>query len=314
MAFIGEGAQNAFTLVEKELSNTKYTYEFVYEDDQFDLKTASLVTEKLVNINNVDAIISIFSGTGRVVSGISKENDVLHIAIASDPEISKGELNFVHWTPVEKESKVYVDQLLEDNIQNITFFVSNSAGTKLYYDYVREHIESTNITIINEFFINPKEKNFRTILEKGKNDNSKMFAFFVMSPEIEVLTKQLKELGITKPISSIGGIFETSQEIELFEGQWYINTAEPNQVYLNKYKEEFGVVAPIGSAHVYDALSLIIESYENTKNDNYLASGYLKGINDYLGALGRLDVLESGIIDSDAIVKVIRDNVAVVLN
>lgn len=315
LAFIGNGAQNAFTLVESERENTKYKYKFIFEDDQFDLKTASTVTTKLINIDDVDSIISLFSGTGLVVSKLADESQVLHIAIASEPDIAEGELNFVHWTPVETEAKVYVDKLIEDNINKISFFISNNSGTKLYFDYVKEYItENTNIEITNEFFINPNERDFRTVLNRVKNDDSEMVAFFAMSPKLEFLAKQYKELGIEKPISSIGGIFETSQQMDLFEGNWYINSAEPNQNYINKYKEVFNESPPPGSAHVYDALNLIIDSYENSGRDNLLASDYLKQIDNYYGVLGYLNVLSTGIIDSDAIVKVIRDGTAMVLN
>ncbi len=315
LAFIGEGAQNAFSLIESERENTKYKYKFIFEDDQFDLKTASTVTTKLINIDNIDAVVSLFSGTGLVVSNLSNQNKVLHIAIASDPEIAKGEYNFVHWTPVEKEAEMYVEKLKKDNINKISFLISNNTGARLYFDYVKEYItKETNIEITNEFFINPSEKDFKTILNRVTNDNSEMIAFFVMSPELEILTKQYKELGIIKPISSIGGIFETSQQIDLFEGSWYINSAEPNQTYVNKYKDKFNQLPPPGSAHVYDALNLIIDSYEESGKDNYLASQYLKQVRNYYGVLGNLNVLSSGIIDSEAIVKIIKNGEGIVFN
>ncbi|MEK7673652.1 MAG: ABC transporter substrate-binding protein, partial [Patescibacteria group bacterium] len=97
LAFIGESDKNAILLAKDELKDTKFNYEVIVEDVQIDPKLTANATNKLINIDKVDGIISVSSGIGNVVSPITEQNKTIHFGLASDSNIAKGIYNFIHW-------------------------------------------------------------------------------------------------------------------------------------------------------------------------------------------------------------------------
>lgn len=130
------------------------------------------------------------------------------------------------------------------------------------------------------------------------------------SPELEMLGKQIKEAGIEVPITSIEG-FELSEQVDLFEGEWYINSADPTEDFANRFIEKSGKTPTLGAANAYDIFNLIVVAAEGVESEAKPIPeqivGELMKINNYSGALGNLNVNDDGIILSKAAVRMIKD-------
>jgi len=313
-ANLGESAHKAILLAKEQLAETKFNYEVIFEDDALDTKLTSNAVNKLVNLDQVDALISFTSGTGNVVAPITQENHVIHVGVASDPNIAKGEYNFLHWTTPGAESILWVDEAMNRGIKTFAFLGMNQQGLIAVLEQVKEDIKGKDIQMVNEQIFNMGEKDFKVIIEKAKRANPDAILIACFSPDLEIFAKQYKELGVEIPLTSIEA-FEYTEQPELFEGYWYVQSAQASNEFLNTFEAKYENNPQLGSPFIYDAFNLIVEAYEQTGEiDNAKVIEKLSQIEDFPSSVGTISVGEEGIVWSDASVREIRDGQPVTIN
>ena len=85
-----------------------------------------------------------------------------------------------------------------------------------------------------------------------------------VSPQVEIIAKQIKEMSIKTPLTSIQS-FELTKERDLFEGQWYVSAVEPQNNYTKKFQDKYGKSPSLGSMNGYDLFNLIVMASEAIK-------------------------------------------------
>jgi len=312
-ALIGEGMRDAVLLAQENYKNTKYNYKIILEDDQLDPAQTATAANKLIGADQVNAIISVSSSPGNVVSPIAQQNKVLHISLASDANIAKGSYNFIDWTQPQEENRVFIQELQKREIKSVAVIRQNHPGAAAIVNNMKEQATEKGITIYEEMF-NAGDKDFKTIIMKEKEKNPDIYFIIAYSPELEIIAKQIQELGITKPMTSIEAFDVTSQP-ELFEGMWYITAAEPNSEFRNAFKAKYKIDQTYGSANAYDAYNLIVAAFEASSKPNATeAADSLRNIRNFPGALGILNVDSKNIIQSKAVVKEIVNKTFVTIS
>ena len=132
------------------------------------------------------------------------------------------------------------------------------------------------------------------------------------TPELEILTKQIREAGIKTPVTTMEA-FEFSDQLSLFEGMWYVNGADPTQWFIDLYTNKYGQGPKFGAANAYDVLNLIVKATElagdgKTKPTRTEIRNALANIPEFDGALGtHLTIDANGVVDSKAVVRIIKD-------
>lgn len=310
-AFVGEGIRDAVLLAQKDIKNTKYQYEFVIEDDALDAKKTALAINKLISVDKVDAVVSFGSGTGNVVSPVTEQKKIIHFGIASDANIAKGNFNFIHFTPPSEEAKLMVDQLSKRGIKKIATFTLNQQGFLAITDSIKKNLTGTNIQLVSEQIFNTGDTDFRTIISKAKNNNPEILIIEGFSPEIDILAKQLKEAKISTPITTVNA-FELSKQKDLFEGYWYVYTADPTVEFAKHFQDAYdNREITMGVSNTYDAISLIVAAAEKsdskTKPSTSFIVNELMKVRDFKGALGNLTIDKDGIVISSPVVRMIKD-------
>ena len=310
LAFMGEGLKDAILLAKENMDSTRYAYELIFEDDQLDPKMTASAVNKLISVDKADAIVSFSSVTGNVVVPIAEQNKVVHFGIASDPNVAKGKYNFIHWTPPSEENKVFIAELQRRGIKKLGVFESNAQGAAAIMADLGERLKGTGIEIVTDQVFNFGEKNFRSIIAKAKNSGAEIYLLMAFSPELEVLAKQIKEAGINTPLTSIES-FELSEQVALFEGEWYVNAADPTGDFTNKFKAKTDKNPTLGAANGYDIFNLVVATTEKiigpTKPTPDQIANELTKIKNFSGALGNLSVNEDGLVVSKAAVRMIKD-------
>lgn len=310
--FLGESARDAALLAQDQLDETKYNYELIFEDDKLEPKESANAANKLINVDGVEAIISFSSGTGNVVTPIAQNNEVVHIGIASDSNIAKGEYNFIHWTPPEEENRVFIEELERRDLKRLAILRLNQQGVQAMAEDLTERVKGTDIEIVADEMFNAGETDFKTMILKAQQTNPDIYILLAFSPEIEMLGKQVKEQGITKPLTAVEA-FEFTEDPSLFEGMWYVQAADPTEEFYDAFLRKYGAEPVVGSPNVYDSVNLLVEAYEEAgkssgeKPDNLEVVDVLSGVDGFYGALGRLSVGNNGIIHSKAVVRQIQE-------
>jgi branched-chain amino acid transport system substrate-binding protein len=308
VAFLGEPAKKAAELALKDAGKTKYNYELVFEDDQFSPKIAASTASKLINVDKVLAIIEFGSGTGNAINSIAEKGQTVEFALASDPTVAKGVYNYVHWTPPFKEGQLLAQELIQRGYKKVSIIDTNHPGPLAVTDAVKEFVKGSGVEIVSYDLTNIGEKDFKTIITKIKKANPDIVILEMFSPEIEIAARQMKELGVNIPVTSVE-TFEWSSNPELFEGSWFVSDSiVPN--FTAKFKSAYGTDPQAGSSYVYDLVSLLIKLQE--KSDTVIAPKDLPAAITQMGdwnspVFGQVKIDSEGFFITEPSVKMIKD-------
>lgn len=311
IAFIGDGMKEALALAVDQLGDTKYNYEILYEDDANDQKLAASAANKLTSIDKVNALMSLDSPSGNVVSPIATQKDVIHFGIAVDPNVAKGRNNFLHWTPAKQQAKLLMEELKRKNVKTLGLFGTVSqAGWKVYGEEVVKAAEKAGIKVVTKQDFHDGTRDFRALIAKAKPSGPDMYVIEAPTPELEILVKQMREAGIDKALTGIE-TFEVSKELDLFEGYFYVSAVEPTSEYTQSFKAKFHKNPAICSGNAYDIFNMIVTTVEkigkSKKPTSEQIASELHRLTNYKGALGSLSIDESGMVLSAAQLKVVKN-------
>lgn len=312
LAFIGEADRNAAQLALEEVkarTDLKNRYELVIEDDGFDAAKAASAVKKLITVDKVNALVSISSTAGNAAAPIAESYKIPHIGMASDATVAKGDYNFINWTRPQEEVSVMIAELQKRGIKNVAVIGLNQQGFLAIEKDFKEKAAPLGITITEEIF-NSGTTDFRTIITKLQKTNPQIYLLGAFDPEIGIIAKQMQELGVKTPLTSIE-TFGLSADPKPFEGQWYVDAAVATKEFATKYQAKYGKAPGPAAANTYDAIHLFVTAFEEaTKTGTPSAlevARALSAIKNYSGALGPLTIGPEGEFISQAAVKTIKN-------
>ncbi len=307
LAMVGEGIRSAITLAEEDLKarKLKNKYEFVVEDDGYEARKTALIYPKLKAVDKVDAILSIFSQTGKIVAPHAQEDKILHISLSSDAEIAQGEYNFLDWTTPAYTSSRMVEFYKKRGFKNIVTIISNNAGTLSVEEQFMNWVKKEGDMRVTRFLVSPSEIDFRTILAKASKEKPDVYLALIYGSTAASFFKQFKEIGETALITSIE-TFATLTNLTIADGAYYSDGAVANDEFLKRYKQKFGDISSYGIGNIYDMIMLTVKAFEQAETKD-LAYAELANIKEYDGVVGKLSQDENGIFNSRAVLMKIED-------
>jgi branched-chain amino acid transport system substrate-binding protein len=306
-AMLGEAARNAALMAIEDAGVTKHQYELVIEDDAFEPTKTATVANKFISIDQVLAMITFGSGTSNAASPITDEAKVAHFSLASDPTSAEGEFNFIHWTPAFVEGELLASEMVARGYKTVSIIDANHPGMIAVTDAIKASLAGTGVEVLSYDVTNVGEKDFRTVAQEIKTANPDVIVVQLFSPEVELATKQLRELGVTGVITGAES-FEWSGEPELFEGVWFVSDATVDS-FADRYKARFGTDAKPGSAYVYDLVRLIVSEHERSTKalDQQVFAEQIAEMDVYESAtFGSVPITEDGLFVTKASVKKIE--------
>lgn len=322
IAVLGQDNKNALLLAQAQLpKNTKYNYELIFEDDQFKPAMGASTANKLISIDKVSALISFGSPVGSVVSPIAEKSKITHINdFASAATVADGDYNFVDYTPAYEDSKVLMAEMKKRGIGKVVFFAQqDNPGAGALIAAFEKDIKNTNIQVLAVQKFNTGTRDFRTQVTLVKDLIPDIYVIEATSPELEILTKQLRDNSIKTPITTMEA-FEFSSQLSLFEGMWYVNGADPTPAFVDLYQKTYNSIPKFGAANGYDSFNLLVQATETAGDGKTVPSSTqirnaLAGIKGFNGALGNnLSIDPNGLVISKAVVRMIKDGKPVTIS
>ena len=322
IAHHGEDMRDAILLAKENLpKDTKFEYELVIEDDAFEPKKTALVTNKFVSIDKVDAILSFGAGTGAVISPIAEQNKIIHFGQSLTSRVAEGDFNFISFIKPEEEARVMIEQFLKRGIKKIALFSLNMEGPLAVSNSIKKEAIANDIEVVFEDIANFGEKDFRTSILKAKATNPDIYIPIFFSPELEILTKQIREAGIVTPLTTVE-LFGGATEPELFEGLWFVDATNPKSSFTEGFKERYGKDTLTYGSFSYDAFNIIVQGYETAAVAADAVDGkptqeaVIEAIHkvDMEGLRGKITMDEAGWVFYPATVKVMKNGKPVLLD
>ncbi|MEW6585517.1 MAG: ABC transporter substrate-binding protein [Nitrospirota bacterium] len=319
LGFMGESMKEALLMAKEEVEKQgglKFNYEVIFEDDQLDPKLTANTVNKLINIDKVDAVISLDSGGGNITSELASAANIIHFGIAVSPTVADGKTNFLHWTTPREHSRVMIDALNKRGLKKVGILRSNYEDFEVQGNDFRDAVKGTGIEVVSEQVFELGEKDFRSFIakmkENEKNNKPDIYLVLEMSPGLEIMTKAMMDAKIKTDMTSMMS-FETTEEVNLFEGKWYVSPADATQEfttnYNNKYKKNWVICAP----NAYDVYKMIVFAVEHAakspseKPTTQQIAAELFKIKDFNASLGTLWMDDKGMVQSKAQVKIVKD-------
>ena len=305
-AHFGEAMKSAIKIFEDDdkAKDSAYQYKFFIEDGAFNTARSAVVAKKLIDIDHVDVLITLSSDVGSVVSPIAQEHHVIHLSMATELNVAKGEYNFTISTPPNKNTGKMIDELEKLHLNRVAFVIQNTAMMQSVAEYIRQAKQDNKINIISDNAINSGERDFRILIYKRLEDKPDAIIVQLQPPELQIFVKQLREVNKDVLITTVES-FGYPEDKTLFEGTWYSGAVVPTKAYLNRFKAIKGTDATDYSELFYAAIEIIREAY--TSDDKLAVISHIINLQMNSFSIGHISFNQDGVLQADAYLYTIKN-------
>jgi len=320
LAKYGQSGQEGMIIALNEF-NLKFPnkIELVLEDDKGNVKDGINAVKKLIANDNVEIIMgSMSSGVTLGIAPIVEKNKVVLVSPTSTASAvtNAGDYIFRVCVSDEFEGKTMANYVVDFmKYQRIgVIFINNDYGVGLKNNFIKVMI-SKNKSIDFEQGYDPKTTNFKTIIQKLKQENIDLLYIVAQKEQLNFF-KNSKELNY-KP-NFIGSTMIEDNELlsemrDFLKGTKYtfrsydINSKKSISLnFIKKYKLKFNKIPDFYTASVYDATRIILNAINNTKNEGSDLKTYLYKIKDYEAVTGVISFDKNGDVSQGFSIKTIR--------
>ena len=322
----GQAAKSALEMIVEDMSKKglKYDYQLIFEDNQMNaMKTANNIN-KLISIDKVDAIFSMWNMMSNVAASMSAEHDIFSFACSYGRTANTGKYGFNMQNTYEDEAELLVNELKKRNIKSVAMFVDN--GTIMeQYKVIEDYIKNqSDIEIVFKEYFNPAEKDYKAAIIKAADRNPDLYMISGYPPSPYLFIKQLKEItGRNDNVTAVDAIAEIDMEHRsIANGLWYIDS---NQNGLDAFQQNLlkrkNMQSQSCVGNVASDLEIFINAVENAKvadgaekpSKENIRQWIFDNVKNYETASGKATVLEDGFIVVKPSVRMIKDGKSVAI-
>ena len=283
----------------------KYDYKLIFEDSQLSPQKTAITTNKLINMDKVKAIFSMWNPVSYVVVPITEKNDMLSFACSLGDGALKGPLSFNMVSSLEDQGKVLIEQFRKNNIKTIASFSDNSAGNLAQTEAVANSVASEKdmkVVFFEKF--NPGEKDFRTAISKADLLKPDIYVVAMNNPSSFLFIKQLGEITEKRNVTSIDFIGEIESEYRsIANGLWYVDSNHMgNAGFQKELKDKKGIDVQSCTGNNAANLQIFITAVENAPlkvgelvpSNQSVAQWIHDNVKDFKTAAGSITVSPNG--------------------
>jgi branched-chain amino acid transport system substrate-binding protein len=283
LTFLGEELQRGTILAEERIiEESKYNIEVFYEDHKGLPQEAISAANKLIEINNVDYIISDYTSTSQAIAPLVKEANKFMIYVSSvNSEIAKQD-KFIfkeHFNLDQTCAKLGQEIALNRNITTLGVLRSNEEWNEQCIPALKKELNKENITVYVETFL-PSQKDVKGNILKLTNKNVEGFMILSFSNTLDNILRQLDIL--YKPELVVLSYAADSAAQTKFNIDYFNKTTtigfhpmlETNKItreLMEKYERKYNSILNYNTIDGYDGLMHIYMAFkqcEDPKNYN----------------------------------------------
>ena len=308
-AEVGMANKKAIQLALDSQKNTKYKYELIFEDDATTPRKGALNAQRFISSNKVNAMMSVFSMIGNVLTDAAQRNQVIHFACGAGDQMAEPFYSFNNFTQDDAFLKVVLEYLRGQGAKRIAYATSNTISFGNRADYMEKELQKHGFEVVALEKYTPDTKDFRVSILKMEQKKPDYYIMTVISPGTALFLKQFSEItGKKKNILGIDVFYEMQREYwSLANGLVFAKSARGTPEFIDTFKEKTGLDVAHCIANSYDNLNLLIWGFENTEaragekvpnNEDVVYTILGKKSGD--GAMGKFEIDEKGLIRSEA--------------
>ncbi len=261
----GHAAQNGIELAREEHPNLLNRVCFVYEDSQWDAKTAVSAFNKLRTTGDTALIFNWGNPTTEAVAPLSEQYALPVIGMSLDPKVASGRHFLLRSTnPASDFSRVLAKYLYARGYKKLGVVMTENSYVRGLFEGL-SHFYSGNIELVDTY--NVQDGDFRTSVAKLKKSQYDAIGVFLISGQVSQFYRQMAEQHLVLPTFGTD-FFESSTEIQLagkaMEGAVYPHlgvNAKFEKKYVGKYNNDYQLAY---AGNSYDVAMLIGRLFNGT--------------------------------------------------
>lgn len=301
LSAIGEGERRGL-LMAVDSVRTRHPdreFELIVEDFASETQNAVSAANKLLNVNNVDAIITSTTAASEAVSPVVDPEEIPHFVISPDLDIvNKADNNYRVYYNFRAEAKEINEFIESSSLDKISYLAAEySSIQKEIENIIEPFANNRGIETASKDFFPVSNKNFRTPITRAKSANPDLVFLAPQVPQVELLTDQIYQNNF--------GPTENRKFVASFTFNWrprsYLTTLEDfyiaspryqvmdtTNTYAENFSQRFEGDPNFDTMYAYDNLIVIsnlmvesggeIDKFDELFNNN----------DDYVGASGRI--------------------------
>lgn len=285
--------------------------ELIAYDDKSDQNEAVLDTKKLIEQDKVVAIIGgTTSGNSLAMIPLAEKSKIPFISVAASKNINKPTKKFVFKTAQGDDVVVpaVIDYLKNQQLTKVAWLsVDNSFGSSGKEEFGTASKQAGIDTVISETF-EATVNDAKPMLTRVKNANPQAIVIWGTTQECAVVTKNVRELGISVPIIESHGIAskqfmdlagKAANGVILPAGRLLVEDQLPDSNkqkkilhdYVTAFKDKFNYAPSTFGGHAWDAFEILTGALKTAGNDpGKVRDAIESGTKDFVGISGIFNV------------------------
>lgn len=295
MALHGTEIQHALELAKENSGSEHYKYELIFEDNQLDGKQSVSSASRLVNIEKVDVVVTLWPPTANVVIPITEKNNVLHYTISWDPALAKNnKLVLSHQAMVDSIVKQTLQQLESKGLKRVAFLHMEETGFNLGATYFQQIAPTFDLKLVVDEAFSPDDRDFRSLLSRVDSKKPDSYLIWSVMPTMDILIKQIRERNKDAVIT---GYLDYAEDLSKLDNAEYISEMYSDDSFASLYLKKFQEKPVSKGPNAFDIFNLVTWAYEQfpeEKPDATRVKNKLLTIKNYKGAVGTFSINQFG--------------------
>jgi hypothetical protein len=251
---------------------TKYRYEFILQDDQFQPKQNAVLMRRLVEVDGARALMTLGSPAGAVVAPYAHRQQVPHLGLGYDSRLLVGDFSFSLINPPEDFIEPLVSLLKKQRITKVAIIGARNASWEPVLRKIREHQSPEGYQVVFEKIHSPDDRDFRFSLQQIPQD-AQMLIILAWPPAVEIIGRQYREQKLNIPFMGVGGALLMSSSRGLFDGAMDLYPGDMIAADLITREKTGEALSTGGSSLVGTQAKLLAKAYEEVGDGLTIPSG-----------------------------------------
>jgi ABC-type branched-subunit amino acid transport system substrate-binding protein len=260
-ALLGNSFLKAIQLAEQELKDTTHQYELVVEEITSPDKAEPAI-EKLLGIDEVDAVVVGFSISGQIVKRHADAAKIPLFCICSVGSVGDELYTFTTMPLAEDEATLWVAEARRRGNKSIALLIQDYPSIDNHVRALRSEAAEAGIAIVYEDRFAATTTDFSASIAAAKDTAPDVYYVEAFNPALDLLSQQLKDAGVRNVASVVA--FSLSERPELFEGGWYTDgyVSPEFKVRLDE-RYPASRLATHMMPYAYDSFNILVQGFES---------------------------------------------------
>lgn len=328
-SLVGEYVKNGIDLAVDEV-NAKdgiegKTIAMLYGDSKNDPKEGISIFIKFISLEKLPIVISVMTSVTQAITPIADKNKIVILAtsVSASGITESSPWLFRLFVTADNDAKTMAnfasDKLKYKRLGVLHVYDDFGLNFSKVFTSTFENRRKGNKVVFSEGF-DKRTVDYRSILTKVKKKHLDAIYILGYDNNLGLLPKQMRELGITIPILSIGTIAQPNviaQAGKALDGTYFTTTefsddnplTQEAKLFVERYKAKYNKTPNYFSAFAYDSIMIISEAIKSEGYSSDTIQKGLQNIKDFKGVTGVITIKPNRDADFKMVVKTIKQGI-----